>query len=172
MRRGGARGARSEATRGRRGQPGLRRPALYPGETRRNIRSTHSRRSKEVPPCPRKRVEESGSGLTPATDGWFVVNVRDAAWLTHEAFGAACRFEGPRAPFPELDKVPEQLDHLQKDRQVLSGLGASVHQECKSIAAQVQGALRTLQSNAATNAAKKRGATAAKGKTSARGKAF
>ncbi|HKP18476.1 MAG TPA: cupin domain-containing protein [Gaiellaceae bacterium] len=33
------------------------------------------------------------SGLTPAGDGWFVVNVREAAWLTNEAFGARCVFE-------------------------------------------------------------------------------
>jgi uncharacterized cupin superfamily protein len=48
------------------------------------------------------RLEETASGLAPATDGWFVVNVRDAAWFTHEAFGAACRFEGPQAPFSQL----------------------------------------------------------------------
>jgi uncharacterized cupin superfamily protein len=48
------------------------------------------------------RLEETPSGLAPAADGWFVVNVRDAAWFTHETFGAACRFEGPEAPFPEL----------------------------------------------------------------------
>ena len=29
-----------------------------------------------------------GSGLAPLTDGWFVVNIRDAAWLTNDAFGA------------------------------------------------------------------------------------
>jgi uncharacterized cupin superfamily protein len=39
------------------------------------------------------RLEQAGSGLVPATDGWFVVNVRDAAWLTSEAFGARCGFE-------------------------------------------------------------------------------
>jgi uncharacterized cupin superfamily protein len=33
------------------------------------------------------------SGLAPLTDGWFVVNVREAAWLTNEAFGARCVFE-------------------------------------------------------------------------------
>ncbi len=39
------------------------------------------------------RLEELESGLTPASDGWFVVNVRDAAWLTNDAFGARCVFE-------------------------------------------------------------------------------
>jgi hypothetical protein len=71
----------------------------------------------------------------------------------------------PRIPFPEMDRVTEELESLLKDRQVLSAHGVSVHQECKSIAADVQEALRTLQSNAAANAAKKRGAPAARGKS-------
>jgi uncharacterized cupin superfamily protein len=41
------------------------------------------------------------SGLTPATDGWFVVNARDAAWETGP-FGAACFFESEAAPFRDL----------------------------------------------------------------------
>jgi uncharacterized cupin superfamily protein len=48
------------------------------------------------------RLEEVESGLAPATDGWFVVNVRDAAWETSDAFGAACFFEGDDAPFADL----------------------------------------------------------------------
>jgi uncharacterized cupin superfamily protein len=40
------------------------------------------------------RLEDSGAGLAPASEGWFVVNVADAAWLTNEDFGAACIFEG------------------------------------------------------------------------------
>ena len=48
------------------------------------------------------RLEETPSGLAPTTQGWFVVNVRDAAWATRGMFGAACRFESPEAPFPEL----------------------------------------------------------------------
>jgi quercetin dioxygenase-like cupin family protein len=39
------------------------------------------------------RLEQVDSGLTPATEGWFVVNARDAAWVTNEAFGARCVFE-------------------------------------------------------------------------------
>jgi hypothetical protein len=62
----------------------------------------------------------------------------------------------PRIPFPQMDKVAKQLDNLLKDRQVLSAHGMSVYQECKSISADVQGALRTMQSNAAANATKKR----------------
>jgi hypothetical protein len=70
----------------------------------------------------------------------------------------------PRVPFPEMDQVTEELESLLKDRQVLSANGVSVYQECKSIAAEVQGALRTLQSNSAANATKKRGQNSAKSK--------
>jgi uncharacterized cupin superfamily protein len=49
------------------------------------------------------RLEEGSSGLAPAADGWFVVNVRDTAWMTHHAFGSGCVFENREiAPFPEL----------------------------------------------------------------------
>ncbi len=67
-------------------------------------------------------------------------------------------------PFPEMDKVRTQLENLLKDRQILSAQGVTVCQECQGISADIQGALRTLQSNAAANANKKRGATQAKGK--------
>jgi uncharacterized cupin superfamily protein len=50
------------------------------------------------------RLEEVGSGLAPVSDGWFVVNVRDAAWLTHDAFGARCVFEGDK---PVLRNRPD-----------------------------------------------------------------
>jgi len=45
------------------------------------------------------RLEELDSGLAPVTDGWFVVNVRDAAWMTSDAFGARCVFEGDTPVF-------------------------------------------------------------------------
>jgi uncharacterized cupin superfamily protein len=48
------------------------------------------------------------SGLAPATDGWFVVNVRDAAWLVNEAFGARCVFE---ADVPVVRNRPELQPH-------------------------------------------------------------
>jgi uncharacterized cupin superfamily protein len=52
-------------------------------------------------------VEEAGleqreEGLTAVTDGWFVVNIREAAWVTNEELGAACIFEGDDAPFPDV----------------------------------------------------------------------
>jgi uncharacterized cupin superfamily protein len=45
------------------------------------------------------RLEETPSGLAPASDGWFVVNVRDAAWVRHPALEAACRFESSEGRF-------------------------------------------------------------------------
>ncbi len=64
----------------------------------------------------------------------------------------------PRVPLPEVDKVREQLEHLQKDRQVLFAQGNSVYQECRSIIAEIQRALSTLQRNAADRARAKRSA--------------
>jgi len=52
------------------------------------------------------------------------------------------------ASFPEMNEVLKQLEDLQKDRQVLSALGKGVYQESKAIAAEVQGAVSTLQNNA------------------------
>jgi hypothetical protein len=69
----------------------------------------------------------------------------------------------PQVPFPEMGKALELLENLQKDRQILSAQGMSVYQDCKRIAADVQGALRTLQANAKANVIKKRGATRKKG---------
>jgi hypothetical protein len=71
----------------------------------------------------------------------------------------------PDIPLSQMDKLPVQLENLLKDRQVLSAQGTAVYQECKGISADIQGALRTLQSNAAANAVKKRGAARARGKS-------
>jgi uncharacterized cupin superfamily protein len=48
------------------------------------------------------RRQELDSGLAPVTDGWFVVNVRNAAWETNDHLGAMCAFEGESAPFADL----------------------------------------------------------------------
>jgi uncharacterized cupin superfamily protein len=48
------------------------------------------------------RLEQREEGLTAVTDGWFVVNVREAAWVHNEVLGSACIFEGDDAPFPDL----------------------------------------------------------------------
>lgn len=37
---------------------------------------------------------ETEGGLEPEGAGWFVVNVHDACWWEHDAFGTACAFEG------------------------------------------------------------------------------
>jgi uncharacterized cupin superfamily protein len=47
------------------------------------------------------KLERLEAGLTPVTDGWFVVSVPDAAWITSDALGAACVFEGDER-FSEL----------------------------------------------------------------------
>jgi uncharacterized cupin superfamily protein len=48
------------------------------------------------------RLEQQPEGLVAATEGWFVVNVADAAWVQNEFFGAACVFEGDAVPFSEI----------------------------------------------------------------------
>jgi uncharacterized cupin superfamily protein len=52
------------------------------------------------------RLEQVDSGLSPLTDGWFVVNVRDTAWVTNEAFGARCPFEANRPVLRRRPDVP------------------------------------------------------------------
>jgi len=52
-------------------------------------------------------LEDNGSGLAPAGEGWFVVNVRDAQWLTTEngdkrPSGSECTFESAKAEFDQL----------------------------------------------------------------------
>ena len=51
---------------------------------------------------PEAKLEDSGSGLVPASDGWFVVNVRDTEWWVSKAFGSGCGFEGREHAFKEL----------------------------------------------------------------------
>jgi uncharacterized cupin superfamily protein len=48
------------------------------------------------------RLERLSSGLAPVTPGWFVVNVRDAAWETNAHLGGMCAFEGEEAQFAQL----------------------------------------------------------------------
>lgn len=78
------------------------------------------------------RLEHGQAGLAAVTDGWFVVNIRKAAWVTNEEFGDACIFEGDEAPFPQVGFTlsvlqpgqPSGLYHRegnQEDVLVLSG---------------------------------------------------
>lgn len=48
------------------------------------------------------RLERKPEGLVAATEGWFVVNVADAAWVRNDFFGTCCIFEGDAAPFGEI----------------------------------------------------------------------
>jgi uncharacterized cupin superfamily protein len=50
-----------------------------------------------VPEAP---LEDTGAGLVPKGEGWFVVNAREARW-NEGTFGAFTRFEGD-ARFPQL----------------------------------------------------------------------
>jgi uncharacterized cupin superfamily protein len=45
------------------------------------------------------KLEQREAGLAPASDGWFVVNVRDTAWEDHPFFGAGCVFESREHAF-------------------------------------------------------------------------
>jgi uncharacterized cupin superfamily protein len=76
-------------------------------------------------------LEQTEAGIEPAGEGWFAVNVRDAAWATSEAFGAACVFEGEDR-FPQVGYTlqvlqPGQMNGMyhreddQEDFLVLSG---------------------------------------------------
>jgi quercetin dioxygenase-like cupin family protein len=55
---------------------------------------------------PEAELRDSGSGLAPAAEGWFVVNVRDAEWWLADSRGARCSFENeygePAVEFPQL----------------------------------------------------------------------
>jgi uncharacterized cupin superfamily protein len=52
-------------------------------------------------------LEDRGSGLAPRGEGWFVVNLGDAEWLTSEggekqSSGSECSFETAAAEFEQL----------------------------------------------------------------------
>jgi len=77
-------------------------------------------------------LTETESGLVPAGEGWFVVNVRDAEWWTSKTFGSGTVFETKDFPFRQLGiniavmqpGEPNCLYHsesLQEDFLVLSG---------------------------------------------------
>ena len=78
------------------------------------------------------RLEQSEYGTVAATEGWFAVNVRDAAWVTNEAMGDACIFEGDAVPFGQIGYTlqvlqpgqPSGMYHREGDQEdflVLSG---------------------------------------------------
>jgi quercetin dioxygenase-like cupin family protein len=55
---------------------------------------------------PAAQLEDFGSGLTPVTQGWFVVNVRDAEWWSSDSRGSRCGFEN------EYGESPVEFDQL------------------------------------------------------------
>ena len=55
------------------------------------------------------RLEEVGSGLAPVSPGWYVVNVAEAAWLRHGAFGGRCNFESTPRVLQERPDVEPQM---------------------------------------------------------------
>jgi uncharacterized cupin superfamily protein len=87
-----------------------------------------------VPEAP---LTDADSGLAPAGEGWFVVNVRDAAWLTSEngeklPSGSECSFESQEFEFAQLgirlhvleSGEPNGLYHSESEQEaflVLSG---------------------------------------------------
>jgi uncharacterized cupin superfamily protein len=101
-----------------------------------------------VPEAP---LADAGSGLGPVSDGWFVVNVGDAVWLTTEGgekrtSGSDTSFENPRFEFPQLavrvhvlePGEPNGLYHAESEQEdflVLSG-------ECRLL---VEGEERVLR---------------------------
>jgi quercetin dioxygenase-like cupin family protein len=60
------------------------------------------------------QLRDSGSGLAPATEGWFVVNVRDAEWWYADSRGARCGFESEYGePQVEFDQLGVNLTVLE-----------------------------------------------------------
>jgi len=53
-------------------------------------------------PVPEAPLGNSPAGRAAETDGWFIVNVGDAAGMHTDRFGAASRFEVAAARFPEF----------------------------------------------------------------------
>jgi uncharacterized cupin superfamily protein len=51
-------------------------------------------------------LADVGSGLAPVSEGWFVVNVGAAAWITNDVFGAECPFEAVGPVLRERPDLP------------------------------------------------------------------
>jgi quercetin dioxygenase-like cupin family protein len=69
---------------------------------------------------PEARLKESGAGLTPVTEGWFVVNAPDAEWWFAETRGARCAFENEYGDPPvEFDQFGVNLTVLEHGQTVL-----------------------------------------------------
>ncbi len=51
---------------------------------------------------PEAPLEDSGAGLAPTGEGWFVVNVRDTKWAVTAEYGSGCGFESREFRFGQL----------------------------------------------------------------------
>jgi uncharacterized cupin superfamily protein len=80
---------------------------------------------------PEAKLEQTDEGLTPKSDGWFVLNARDARWYHAEGRSAICDFEG-EVDFAQLGinisvlepGVPMAMYHWEADQEdflVVSG---------------------------------------------------
>jgi uncharacterized cupin superfamily protein len=66
------------------------------------------------------RREDLGSCLAPVSDGWFVVNVRDAEWWFAESRGARCAFENEYGDPPvELGQFGVNITVLEPGQTIL-----------------------------------------------------
>lgn len=54
-------------------------------------------------------LDDVGSGLSPLSPGWFVVNIGAAAWLRHDAFGGRCVFESSGRVLAERPDAEPQM---------------------------------------------------------------
>jgi uncharacterized cupin superfamily protein len=52
-------------------------------------------------------LENVGSGLAPVSDGWFIVNAADAAWVNNDRFGGVCIFESDEFILQKRPDLPE-----------------------------------------------------------------
>jgi uncharacterized cupin superfamily protein len=48
------------------------------------------------------RLTQTENGLVPESDGWFVLNARDAPWWHHDTFGPSTVFESEAVRFPQF----------------------------------------------------------------------
>lgn len=72
------------------------------------------------------QLEDRGSGLAPVTEGWFVVNVRDAEWFFAETRGGRCAFENEYGePQVEFEQLGVNLTVLEPGQGVLYHAEAS-----------------------------------------------
>lgn len=57
---------------------------------------------------PEAKLVDTGEGLAPQGDGWFVVNAAEAAWMRHDHFGARANFEVDGRLTAERPELEEQ----------------------------------------------------------------